>query len=95
MPIAMRQRLRHIEGGVGREEADRLQQEAGVGDRHHRPVLRARRVVAAQCVPEDDVRLRDRAVGSGPVRESRAPRMLRREIARLCANRRASFEALS
>ena len=60
-------RGRHVQRRVGVEEAERPEGEADPLDRHHRPVLRPRDVVAAQRVPEHDVGVLDRPVGRGPL----------------------------
>ena len=48
---------RHVQGRVAVEEAVGLKPEAGAGDRLHRPVLEARQVQQAECVPQHDIRI--------------------------------------
>src|SRR4051812_43765004 len=60
---AVTRRRWHVQGGVAVEEADRLEHEAGVVDRHDRPVLRAGHVGEPEGVPEHDVLAVEVAVG--------------------------------
>ena len=58
---------RHVHGRVAVEEADRLEHEPDLADRHHRPVLRPHHVVRAdRCT-----RARDRRPRCGGPRRSR------------------------
>src|SRR6185312_6009097 len=53
-------RGRQVQGRAGVEEAERPEGEADPIDRHDRPVLGPRDVMAAQGVPEHDVGVLDR-----------------------------------
>ena len=53
---------RHVQGGVAFKKADRHQAEAGILDRHHRPVLGPRNMGEAKGMPDNDVGVLDIAV---------------------------------
>jgi hypothetical protein len=72
---------RHVEGGVAIEEPDRLEPERDRVDRHHRPLLGARDVVHPEHVPQDDVRVLDRAVLRRPHRQAAVALALDDELA--------------
>ena len=69
-------RRRHVQGRVSVEKAHRQKIESSVHYRHHRPVLGARNVVMAQGIPNYDVSIVNCSILLGPLRKSRAPRML-------------------
>src|SRR5215472_15984333 len=53
---------RHVQGRVGAEEAERPEGEVDPLNRHDRPVLGPRDVMAAEGVPQHDVGVLDRPV---------------------------------
>src|ERR1700751_3756058 len=66
----------NVEPGVAVEEADRLEHEADLLHRHHRPVLWAGDVQHPEHVPEDDVIVDDSAVGRLVLDKAATPTVL-------------------
>src|SRR5690348_851873 len=71
----------HVEGGVAVEEADRLEPERRLVDRHHRPLLGAGDVMYPEHVPQHDVHVLDCAVLGGPHGQPAVPGALYDELA--------------
>src|SRR5215472_1205872 len=66
----------HVEPRVAVEEAERLELEPDVHDRHHRPVLGPHDVVGAEDVPDDQVRVLQVPVGGHVSRQAVSARVL-------------------
>src|SRR5262244_3544768 len=74
-------RRRDIKGRIPVEEANRLQAEADVGDRHDGPFLGAWNVVHPDRIPDDQIGVFYGTIHLRPLWQSGAPRMLVRIVA--------------
>ncbi len=80
-----------VERGVAVEEPERREQEAGVLDRHHRPVLGPHEVGDTERVPEHDVGVDERPVGGRPAGQPVAALVLVRDTRRRRVARRRAY----
>ena len=68
--------------GLRSKKPNGIKREAGVLDRHDRPVLGPHEVRDAERVPDDEVGVGERAVARGPARQAVVARVLVRVLAR-------------